>query len=110
MNNSRLRRAAALWIVFSISQALLVATVWGLLNYVQSQLKVASTELELAAANLLSGLHAVLSWPVSLLMFSDAPESIFVGAAVLHFALWGAVWLTVWRFVRRVQLRSAHEG
>lgn len=110
MKDRLLTRNALLWVAFTVGHAFLIAAIWRLLDYVQSQLKVAPTELGLATAQLLSGLHSSLSWPFRPLIYSNAPEAILVGAAVIHFALWGAVWLGVWSLLTRAKPRSAHEG
>jgi hypothetical protein len=106
MNTHRLTRDVAIWVACSGGHVLLVTVVSSALNYVQLQFKMAPTEFELALVHLLNSLHALFSWPFRLLMFYDVPEAELVGAAVIHFALWGAVWLVFWRLVRRVQPRG----
>ncbi len=109
MNSSHRTRGAVLWVACSVSHVLLVATVSSALNYTQLQFKVAPTEMGLALVHFLDDLHALFSWPFRLLMFSDVPEAALVGAAVIHFALWGAVWLVfgVWF---AAYSRGEHEG
>lgn len=110
MNTRRLGRRLAPWVACSIAQALVVVFVSSALDGVQAQLKVAPTDLAFVAAGILDALHTLLSWPFRLLLLFELPEAVFVGAAVTHFALWGAVWLGAWRFMQRVRTRKAHEG